>query len=307
LSENETPIPDVSNKFKLELGSHGVDSKGMALACKDHYETDYASDDLLNALIDVEKLYERLDEPVEGGEAFDLSKDEAKMRLDEGFHLLDISKVKWNEDALLAHLGRLLDFFERADPARGRFLKQARESIDNGSMDCIAWLAEHAPFDAEALEKRAAASGMPEDMALFIGDHLARPALIPCARRLSDHVDHNKWLRGQCPICGNKPSMAALNPDEGQRVLRCSRCRFVWTFQRILCPNCGNEDHAKLRYLSSDEKSQYRLDVCEECKTYVKTIDYRKAPQDKAWVPEVEDAATIYLDLLAKQEGYERL
>ena len=55
------------------------------------------------------------------------------------------------------------------------------------------------------------------------------------------------------------------------------------------------------------EKSPYRIDVCEQCKRYIKTLDERKGGDEKrAFIPSVEDLATMYLDIVAEKEGYER-
>ncbi|MDP8257025.1 MAG: formate dehydrogenase accessory protein FdhE [Candidatus Alcyoniella australis] len=307
MKEDNGLTADSIDKQILEPGAHCFDPSGMQQACEAHRGTAYASDDLLDTLVAIEQLYEQLGDPVKGGEAFELPLEQARLRLDEGFHLLDPRKVEWDEKLLGEHMLRLAKFFAKRDPDRAHMLTALTERLENGTEPVLPWLYEQTPLDHTALERRAAELYLPEEMVMFLGDHLARPALLACARRLADLVDLKVWLRGTCPICGNAPGLGALNPEEGALVLRCSHCRFVWNFQRILCPACDNEDHKKLKYLTAENDSPHRIHACDECRSYVKVLDYRKARQDVLWFPEVEDAATIYLDLLARQEGYERL
>ena len=48
----------------------------------------------------------------------------------------------------------------------------------------------------------------------------------------------------------------------------------------------------------------YRVDLCENCKTYLKTADSRE--RDGSLDGEVEDYLTLHLDFLAQEEGYRR-
>jgi len=45
------------------------------------------------------------------------------------------------------------------------------------------------------------------------------------------------------------------------------------------------------------------MDTCEKCHQYLKTIDTRMMEMID---PELEDIATLHLDLLASQKGYRR-
>jgi FdhE protein len=42
--------------------------------------------------------------------------------------------------------------------------------------------------------------------------------------------------------------------------------------------------------------------VCNECKRYIKIIDFRETKQEANL--DVEDIATLHLDMLAYEEGY---
>src|SRR4030043_218076 len=89
------------------------------------------------------------------------------------------------------------------------------------------------------------------------------------ARDLAPLVDDAGWYRGYCPVCGGEPDMAALGKGSGRRRLLCSRCDSEWTFRRLGCPFCGDEEAGKQVHYPSDDHV-YRLSVCEDCRRYVK-------------------------------------
>ena len=52
-------------------------------------------------------------------------------------------------------------------------------------------------------------------------------------------------------------------------------------------------------------ENPFRVDVCDKCKKYIKTIDERKMPENKILDFSLENINTLYLDILAQKEGYE--
>ena len=74
---------------------------------------------------------------------------------------------------------------------------------------------------------------------------------------------------------------------------------------RLKCPSCGNDDHETLKYFYTEsEGTANRIDVCDKCKRYIKTVDTREISGEI--IPIVEDMGTLYLDVLAQKEGYLR-
>ncbi len=109
-----------------------------------------------------------------------------------------------------------------------------------------------------------------------------------------------------CPFCGRRPGVGVLRPlgDGGQRSLVCSFCLGEWEFRRIVCPGCGEEDHAKLAVYTAEEFEQVRVECCDSCRQYIKTVDLtRNGLAD----PVVDEIASIPLDLWAQQHGYAKL
>ena len=147
------------------------------------------------------------------------------------------------------------------------------------------------------------------DFLLFVGLNLTQAVLELYAQPLKEKVDLESWLEGNCPICGSYPSIEKLRRDDGKRILRCSFCGTEWPFKRIMCPFCGNEDHDSLRYFlvegdSPVKKDAFRVDVCDKCKKYIKTLDERKLPESEKPDLYLENLNTLYLDVLAQKDGY---
>lgn len=113
------------------------------------------------------------------------------------------------------------------------------------------------------------------------------------------------WLRPYCPTCGSVPAMGRLDKEVGQRFLWCAVCNSQWPFQRLQCPICLNNDQTRLRYFFTDEASPYRVDVCDNCRHYLKAVDERKLENERQAVMGVEDLLTLSLDEVAKKEGYQ--
>lgn len=109
-----------------------------------------------------------------------------------------------------------------------------------------------------------------------------------------------------CPHCGGKPIAGVLRSegDGAKKSLICMLCAHEWTFRRIYCPACGEEREPQMAFYSAPEISHVRVDVCDTCHTYLKSIDLTKTGLA---VPIVDELATIPLDLWAVEHGYKKL
>jgi len=136
----------------------------------------------------------------------------------------------------------------------------------------------------------------------FVLHSALQPFLRAEARALAPFVTTATWYRGYCPICGGEPDMAALEKSGGRRRLLCSRCDAEWTYRRLGCPFCGNDDPKELAFFSSDD-NVYRLAVCERCRRYVKTIDLRETPTERPLA--AERVLTAGMDVVAHDTGYQ--
>lgn len=132
--------------------------------------------------------------------------------------------------------------------------------------------------------------------------------LQPYAEYLADHSDWSSSNGGvlTCPLCGSRPQVGVLRPegDGGKRSLICSLCAKEWDYGRIGCAACGEEDPHKLAVYSANEYGHVRVEACEGCHGYIKTVDLTKNGHA---VPVVDELAMIPLDLWAAEHGYRKI
>ena len=137
---------------------------------------------------------------------------------------------------------------------------------------------------------------------------LAWMFLQPYAEYLADYRESAivEGTPSTCPLCGSKPIVGVLRSegDGAKKSLICMLCAHEWSFRRIYCPACGEEREPQMAYYSAPEIAHVRVDVCDTCHTYLKSIDLTKTGLAVAVVDEL---ATIPLDLWAREHGYEKL
>jgi FdhE protein len=81
----------------------------------------------------------------------------------------------------------------------------------------------------------------------------------------------------------------------------CAICFAEWEFNRIRCPACGEEDKDRLPVYTAAQFAHIRIEACDGCHSYVKSIDLTK---NGLAVPEVDEIAAVALDVWAAQNGY---
>jgi len=72
----------------------------------------------------------------------------------------------------------------------------------------------------------------------------------------------------------------------------------------MLCAYCGEEDEQRLAYYQAPGLDHLRVDVCETCRRYLKTVDLTRLGTA---VPLVDEVAGAPLDLWAREQGYEKV
>lgn len=143
--------------------------------------------------------------------------------------------------------------------------------------------------------------GLDKQVLAFITYNSIKPSLCTCSEQLSSYLDKEiEWGKGYCPICGNVPVISMFQ-GEGERFLYCGFCWHKWQAKRIYCPYCDNRDTESLQYFFSEDEKEYRVDICDKCKKYIKTVDVRKT--ERIIYPPLEQVATLHLDIKAKETG----
>jgi FdhE protein len=147
------------------------------------------------------------------------------------------------------------------------------------------------------------ALGLDENVLSFLIRNSLRPFILAAMKRLSRNLEPASSFGRDCPVCGSLAELTLLDEEAGKKSGLCSFCGYRWRIERLFCLFCGNQEQDSLHYLFAEEDDSCRIDLCEKCRRYIKTVDLRKtAGRD----PMIEDLATLHLDLLAFQRGFER-
>ncbi|MEI6154478.1 MAG: formate dehydrogenase accessory protein FdhE [Deltaproteobacteria bacterium] len=155
----------------------------------------------------------------------------------------------------------------------------------------------------EAIDRVAADQGLDRQVLLFLIRNSIRPSIEAGMEQLSGELEPEALLKGHCPVCGCLSSLSLLKGEEGKRYSLCSFCAYQWRIDRLSCAACGSKEQGSLTYFYGEGEEAIRIDLCDTCHHYTKTIDYRKLEEID---PSLEDLATLHLDVVAVQKGYKR-
>lgn len=231
-----------------------------------------------------------------------------KNRSQKGLCLIDRGKLKIDQkllDELFQVFLPISKKYESFFDLKIQELEREKEKIDLSKLVRFVLME-----DLDNLKSLAQKHNLNPDVLLFFGLNLSQTLLEIYAQELKEEIDHENWLKGNCPLCGSHPAMEKLRREDGKRILWCGFCGTQWHHKRIMCPFCGNEDHNSLRYFFTEGESSsganvFRVDVCDKCKRYIKTIDERKMPEGESPDFRLENINTLYLDILAQKDGYQ--
>ncbi|MDX2441204.1 MAG: formate dehydrogenase accessory protein FdhE [Desulfobacterales bacterium] len=177
------------------------------------------------------------------------------------------------------------------------------EGIETGKIDPDSLLYSLFEGGASFFEKTATRLKIDKNALAFITYSSIKPSLNICAQQLATYLDkESTWEKGYCPICGSLPGLSMFI-GEGERFLVCSFCWHQWSSKRLYCPFCDNTDSKTLNYFFTEKEKEYRVDLCDSCKKYIKTIDTRET--ERYIYPPLEAASTLHLDIKAQVKGFE--
>jgi FdhE protein len=155
----------------------------------------------------------------------------------------------------------------------------------------------------QASEHVAADLGLDKQILSFLIQNSIRPSIEAGMEQLRNELEPETDGTTHCPVCGCLPDLNLLRGEGGMRYSLCSCCGCPWRIDRLSCAVCGNKEPGSLQYFYGEGEEAYRIDLCDECHHYIKTIDYRNL---EASDPSLEDIATLHLDVVAVQKGYQR-
>jgi len=219
----------------------------------------------------------------------------------EGFSLIQKEDFPLDIESSAGLLETLCQIGKNANPHMAEQVGKIRDALDNKKVDLKKLLKKG--VKEQEIDRMADELGLDRKVFSFLIQSSIRPSIEAGMEQLRSELDPETWLKGYCPVCGSLPSLSLLKEEVGKRYLLCSFCGYQWRIDRIFCPFCNNKDQESLHYLFAEGEEAYRIDLCEKCHQYIKTIDYRNLEESDI---ALEDLATLHLDILATQKGYKR-
>jgi FdhE protein len=200
--------------------------------------------------------------------------------------------------------GRLLNVLQLR-PASAEAAAELAQAAASGRLDFEHAIGEALANHLDHLQDLAVWLSVQPDVLATVLELTVRPSLQVMGAALAPLLNEEaRWQRGYCPICGAWPILAELQMTEQRRHLRCFRCGSDWPTLRLLCPYCGNDDHATLGYLQGERELRYRVETCERCKGYLKSVNAFDSSPPAVLV--LDDLASVHLDIAALERGYQR-
>ena len=230
-----------------------------------------------------------------------LKKEWKELLTKEGFSLIKKEDFPLDIEASAGLFQALCRIGKEANPHMAEQVEKINEALNHKKIDLKKLL--KGGVKQQKIEQVAAELGLDEKVFSFLIQSSARPSIEVGMERLRNQLDPETWLKNHCPICGSLPSLSLLKGEGGKRYLLCSYCGYQWRIDRLFCPFCNNKEQESLQYFSGEGEEAYRIDLCDKCHQYIKTIDYRTLEESD---PVLEDLATLHLDILASQKGYKR-
>jgi len=231
--------------------------------------------------------------------SFTLDPGKALSRMEKGFPYLGPERQSLPAAPVEETFSCLLNSFRELNPARHESLQKAMKDKDWALDRVLGRLLANQLSEAN-LETEMGAEG---SLLFFFLVQSVKPVLENLAERWRATLKAFSWNKGFCPFCGGSAGMGEIR-EEGRRFLHCPLCGTEWEYPRMKCPYCQNDDQGRLTYFQVEGEPEGRVDICQACRHYWKTVDSREmeGPLDF----EVEDYLTLHLDHLAQEEGYLR-
>ena len=220
---------------------------------------------------------------------------------EEGFSLVEKEDFYIDLEASIDLFRSLCRLGSVANPHIASQVEKIDQALHDGTMDLKALFSGGGK--EQTIGQIAADRGLDKRVLSFLVRSSTRPSIEAGREQLRGELDPETWRKGYCPACGSLPTLSLLKGEEGKRYLLCSFCGHEWRTDRLFCPACNNRDQESLKYFCGEGEEAFRIDLCDRCHRYIKTIDYRNLEESD---PCLEDLATLHLDILASNKGYER-
>jgi len=230
-----------------------------------------------------------------------LKKEWKELLSKEGFSLIQKEDFPLDVEASAKLFQSLCQIGKDSNPHMAEQVGKIKEALDNKKIDLKNLLKEGGK--EQRIEQVVNEFGLDKKVFSFLIESSIKPSIAAGMEKLRNELDPETWLKEYCPVCGSLPSLSLLKEEVGKRYLLCSFCGYQWRVERLACPFCGNKEQESIQYFLAEGEESYRIELCDKCHQYIKTIDYRTLEESD---PLLEDLATLHLDILASQKGYKR-
>jgi FdhE protein len=235
----------------------------------------------------------------------EIDKDDVKEKIEHGFPIVEKKAFILDIPSAMKLFRRLCKILSKTKKGHDD-AEKIKDAIKNKELKLPELFRKVESEDDEYIISLSEKLRVNPEIISFLITNSIKPIYESYSKGLKDYINQERWWKGYCPVCGSEPYISELKDEggvEGARFLVCSTCGFEWRFNRLKCPFCENGDHEKLRYFYTEKEGRsYRVDVCDNCKRYIKTIDTKALGIE--FIPVLEDIGTLHLDILAQKEGY---
>ncbi len=269
-------------------------------------DKEYISESTVAFFRDIVRAQDKVKHQLRKELTFTLTEDQINDKLQEGLPLISHNDLPLTPSYLRPLFQEMCTIMLKQKESDVAVIRKLLDAEEKGTLDLRALIEKLVTHDDLFFQSLSRKLELGEDLLLYCALQLAKPFFEAAAERLQGKVADERWLKHCCPVCGGSAQVARIEKEAGKRILSCLLCGSEWRFMRVKCSFCCNEDQKTLKFIE-EEKGPYRIDVCERCKRYVKTLDERKGGGGREdFIPSVEDLATMYLDMVAEKEGYFR-
>jgi len=235
--------------------------------------------------------------------AIDIEPDVLAIKQKNGLPLVDPSEFTIDLPSAVRAFKEICELAARHAPGisfHAQFLKKA---ISDQSIDPASFFTAVLNHDTAGLQDLSTLLDVPVQQLFLLGHLSITPSIRACAQQLEPYLEKSDTLQHKdCPICGNGPDLSFLDLD-GRQHLNCSFCAHQWQIKRVGCIFCRNTESQMQSYFFNETEKEYRVNVCDNCRQFVKQVDLRQ--MDREFFPDLEQVATLHLEIQAREKGYQ--
>lgn len=232
---------------------------------------------------------------------FKIPEEKLSIKQAEYFPLADISEFSIDYDVSEKLFMEICDILDANDNELSETVKKISALTAEKKIDLTKLFASFIKEDESLFNEAEKKHNIDKQVLGFVVYNALLPSLTSFSEMISENLGKDTdWDKGYCPVCGSMPALS-LFEENGKRFLICGFCGHKWGSKRMYCPYCENDDHETLRYYSIDNEEEYRVDVCDKCKKYIKAVDIKKTA--RTIYPPLEIRSTPYIDLKFEKMG----